>query len=129
MFAQGMVPPSACQAMSSTIVSCTQPVQAVNTVTFQTYSSLKTLYAAYMARVMALAGGQFHTNYGNCTEVLTSGERSWNHNVATPSSTRSTCSRRGGSPTTRRQAGCSVRSTTISFTSCGRRTTVVCSAN
>jgi hypothetical protein len=84
MFAQGMVPPSACKAMSSTMVSCTQPVQAVNTVTFRTYPSLKSLYAAYMSRVMALSGGQFHTNYGNCTEVLTSGERSWNHNVSHP---------------------------------------------
>jgi hypothetical protein len=33
---------------------------------------------------MALAGGRFRTNYGNCTEVLTSGERSWNHNVSHP---------------------------------------------
>jgi hypothetical protein len=56
----------------------------VNTVTFRTYPSLKELYSAYMGRVMALSGGQFHTNYGNCTEVLTSGERSWNHNVAHP---------------------------------------------
>ena len=52
--------------------------------TFQTYPSLKALYAGYMARVMALSGGRFHTNYGNCTEVLTSGERSWNHNVTHP---------------------------------------------
>jgi hypothetical protein len=84
MFAQGMMPPSACRAMSSTMVSCTQPVQAVNTVTFRTYPSVKTLYAAYMSRVMALSGGRFRTNYGNCTEVLTSGERSWNHNVQHP---------------------------------------------
>jgi hypothetical protein len=85
MFAQGMMPPSACQAMSSTMVSCTQPVQAVNTVTFRTYASLQSLYSAYMSRVMALSGGKFHTNYGNCTEVMTSGERSWNHNVSHPS--------------------------------------------
>lgn len=84
MFAQGMMPPSACRAMSPTMVSCTQPVQAVNTVTFRTYASLKALYSGYMSRVMALSAGKFHTNYGNCTEVLTSGERSWNHNVSHP---------------------------------------------
>jgi hypothetical protein len=84
MFAQGMVPPSACKATSASMVACTQPVQAVNTVTFRAYPSLKALYSAYMGRAMALSGGQFHTNYGDCTEVLTSGERSWNHNVAHP---------------------------------------------
>jgi hypothetical protein len=84
MFAQGMMPPSACKAMSATLVTCTQPVQAVNAVSFRTYASPKALYAAYMSRVMALSGGKFRTNYGNCTEVLTSGERSWNHNVEHP---------------------------------------------
>ncbi len=84
MNAQGMLPPSACKSTSSTMVTCTQPVQAVNTVTFRTYPSLKALYAAYMDRAMALSGGKFHTNYGNCTEVLTTGERSWNHNVQHP---------------------------------------------
>lgn len=84
MFAQGMMPPSSCRAMSASMVTCTQPVQAVNTVTFQTFPSQKALYSGYMARVMALSGGQFHTNYGNCTEVLTSGERSWNHNIEHP---------------------------------------------
>jgi hypothetical protein len=84
MFAQGMMPPSSCKAMNSTMITCTQPVQAVNAATFRTYPSLKALYAAYMGRVMALSGGKFRTNYGNCTEVLTSGERSWNHNVSHP---------------------------------------------
>ena len=52
---------------------------------FRTYSSLKALYAAYEARVSAIAQGPFRSNFGNCTENSTNGEVGWNHDFRHPS--------------------------------------------
>jgi hypothetical protein len=84
-YAKGMLPPSTCQAMSATMVMCKQPHYAVDEVTFNTYSSLKSLYAAYEARVAALSGAPFHANTGNCTETDVNGEIGWNHDFKHPS--------------------------------------------
>ncbi len=84
-YAKGMLPPSTCQAMSATMVMCKQPHYAVDEVTFNTYSSLKALYAAYESRVAALSGAPFRANTGNCTETDVNGEIGWNHDFKHPS--------------------------------------------
>jgi hypothetical protein len=71
--------------MSATMVVCKQPHYAVDEVTFNTYPSLKALYAAYEARVAALSGAPFKANAGNCTETDVNGEIGWNHDFKHPS--------------------------------------------
>ena len=82
--AKGMLPLSACKLTNSTTVTCTQPTPAVDVVIFRTYSSSQALYAAYEARVSAIAREPFKSNYGNCTETRTNGEVGWNHNFQHP---------------------------------------------
>jgi hypothetical protein len=82
--AKGMLPPSSCKLTNSITVTCTQPTAAVDIVIFRTYSSAKALYAAYEARVSALAQGPFRSNFGNCTENMTNGEVAWNHDFQHP---------------------------------------------
>jgi hypothetical protein len=84
-YAKGLLPLSTCQAMSTTMVVCKQPHYAVDEVSFNTYSSLKTLYAAYEARVAGLSGAPFKANSGNCTENDVNGEIGWNHDFKHPS--------------------------------------------
>ena len=84
-YAKGLLPLSTCQAMSATMVVCKQPHYAVDEVTFNTYPSLTSLYAAYEARVAALSGAPFKANSGNCTEVDVNGEIGWNHDFRHPS--------------------------------------------
>jgi hypothetical protein len=83
--AKGMLPPSSCKLTNSTTVTCMQPTPAVDIVVFRTYPSLKALYAAYEARVSAIAQGPFRSNFGNCTENTTNGEVGWNHDFRHPS--------------------------------------------
>jgi hypothetical protein len=84
MTARGLLPPSTCMVMDSSMVTCTQPTRAVQSVTFRTYPSLSALYAAYMARAGALAQSQFRANFGDCSEGMTNGEVSWNHDFKHP---------------------------------------------
>ena len=84
-YAKGLLPLSTCQAMSATMVVCKQPHYAVDEVSFNTYTSLKTLYATYEARVAALSGAPFKANSGNCTESDVNGEIGWNHDFKHPS--------------------------------------------
>ncbi|MBV8944763.1 MAG: serine/threonine protein kinase [Solirubrobacterales bacterium] len=83
--AKGMLPPSSCKLMQASMVTCTNPIPAVDAVSFQTFPSMKALYAAYVKRVSELAQGPFRANFSNCTEVDTNGEVSWNHNYKHPS--------------------------------------------
>jgi hypothetical protein len=83
-FARGYLPPSSCQAMSASMVICKQPHYAVDEVTFNTYPSLKTLYAAYESRAVAVSHAPFHANVGNCTETDVNGETGWNHDFKHP---------------------------------------------
>jgi hypothetical protein len=85
-YAKGLLPLSTCQAMSATMVMCKQPHYAVDEVTFNTYPSLKALYATYEARVAALSHAAFKANVGNCTEGDVNGEIGWNHDFKHPSS-------------------------------------------
>jgi hypothetical protein len=84
-YAKGLLPLSSCQAMSATMVMCKQPHYAVDEVTFNTYPSLKALYATYEARVSALSQAPFKANTGNCTETDVNGEIGWNHDFKHPS--------------------------------------------
>jgi hypothetical protein len=84
-YAKGLLPPSSCQGMSATMVVCKQPHYAVDEVTFNTYPSLKSLYAAYEARAGQLAQAPFRANVGNCTEGDVNGEIAWNHDFKHPS--------------------------------------------
>jgi hypothetical protein len=79
MTAKGLLPPSSCKPMSTTMVSCTQPHYAINAVVFQTFPSMRALYAAYEARVKALSGGTFQANFNDCSRTSTNGEIAWNH--------------------------------------------------
>jgi hypothetical protein len=83
-YAKGYLPLSSCQAMSATMVTCKQPHYAIDEVTFNTYPSLKALYAAYEARVTALSGAPFRANVNNCTETAVNGEVAWNHDFKHP---------------------------------------------
>jgi hypothetical protein len=84
MTAKGLVPPSSCKAQSQTLVSCTQPAFAIENATFRTFPSLPALYHAYGRTVRQVSGGHLRTNYGECTQRITSGEVSWNHNYQHP---------------------------------------------
>ena len=77
--ATGKLPPSSCKQDSSTHVTCTAPAAGISAVVFQTYPSLKALYAAYTARVTALNSNQFKQNFNDCGSEATFGEVGWNH--------------------------------------------------
>ena len=77
--ATGKLPPSSCKQDSPTHVTCTGPAAGVSGVVFQTYPSLKALYAAYTARVTALNSNQFKQNFNDCGSQGTYGEVGWNH--------------------------------------------------
>ena len=77
--AGGMLPPSACQQNTATHVTCTAPATGITAAVFQTYPSLKAMYAAYTARVSSLNSGQFKQNFGDCGSQATFGEVGWNH--------------------------------------------------
>ena len=77
--ATGKLPPSSCKQDSSTHVTCTAPASGISAVVFQTYPSLKALYAAYTARVTALNSNQFKQNFNDCGSQATFGEVGWNH--------------------------------------------------
>ena len=77
--ATGKLPPSSCKQDSPTHVTCTGPAPGVSGVVFQTYPSLKALYAAYTAKVTALNSNQFRQNFSDCGSQGTYGEVGWNH--------------------------------------------------
>ncbi len=60
-------------------VTCTAPVAGVSGVVFQTYPSLKALYAAYTAKVSSLNSSQFKQDFSDCGAQATYGEVGWNH--------------------------------------------------
>jgi hypothetical protein len=78
--AKGLIPPKSCKAEGASMVTCSHPYFGADTVTFQTYGSLKALYDAYLAAIKKLAPGAFRANYGDCTDRVTEGEVTWNHN-------------------------------------------------
>ena len=77
--AGGMLPPSACKQNTPTHVTCTAPATGITAAVFQTYPSLKALYAAYTAKVSSLNSGQFKQNFSDCGSQATFGEVGWNH--------------------------------------------------
>jgi hypothetical protein len=77
--ATGKLPASTCKQDTRTHVTCTGPVPGVSGVVFQTYPSLKALYAAYTAKVTALNSDQFRQNFNDCGSQGTYGEVGWNH--------------------------------------------------
>jgi serine/threonine protein kinase len=77
--ATGKLPASSCKQDSPTHVTCTGPAAGVSGVVFQTYPSLKALYAAYTAKVTALNSNQFKQNFSDCGAQGTYGEVGWNH--------------------------------------------------
>lgn len=77
--AKGKLPPRSCHAAGMSMVTCTNPAFAVESVTFRTYPSLKALYSAYTAELATLGDKPLRTNYGNCSDAQTSGEVAWNH--------------------------------------------------
>jgi hypothetical protein len=82
-----LLPIKTCHPQSATVVTCTQPYFAVQTVTFRTYASLAALYNAYVAEVRKLGntqGSSINVNFGNCSKAVNSGEVSWNHNFVHP---------------------------------------------
>jgi hypothetical protein len=84
MTGKGLLPPSTCKVMSATLVSCSDPTPAIDTVTFRTFTNMTSLYAAYESTVSSLAAGPFRANFGNCTETSTNGEVGWNHDFKHP---------------------------------------------
>jgi hypothetical protein len=77
--ATGKLPPSSCKQDSPTHVTCTGPAAGVSGVVFQTYPSLKAMYAAYTAKVTSLNSNQFRQNFSDCGAQGTYGEVGWNH--------------------------------------------------
>jgi hypothetical protein len=85
--ATALLPMNTCHPHGTTMVTCTQPYFAVQTVTFRTYPSLHTLYNAYVADVRNLGntkGSSIQVNFDNCSKAVTNGEVSWNHNFDHP---------------------------------------------
>jgi Protein kinase domain len=79
LHAKGLLPPSACKQDNQTYVTCTKPALSISGAVFQTYPSVKALYAAYMAKVSSLNTGQFKQNFSDCGSQATYGEVGWNH--------------------------------------------------
>jgi serine/threonine protein kinase len=77
--ATGQLPPSSCKQDNPTHVTCTAPAAGISGVVFQTYPSLKALYAAYTAKVRAVNSNQFRQNFNDCGSEATFGEVGWNH--------------------------------------------------
>jgi len=77
--ATGKLPPSSCKQDGSAHVTCTAPAAGISGVVFQTYPSLKALYAAYTAKVTSLNTNQFRPNFNDCGSQATFGEVGWNH--------------------------------------------------
>ena len=77
--ATGKLPPSSCKQDGSAHVTCTAPAAGISGVVFQTYPSLKALYAAYTAKVTSLNTNQFRQNFNDCGSQATFGEVGWNH--------------------------------------------------
>ena len=77
--ATGKLPASSCKQDTATHVTCTAPAAGISGVVFQTYPSLKALYAAYTAKVTALNSNQFKQNFSDCGSQATFGEVGWNH--------------------------------------------------
>jgi serine/threonine-protein kinase len=77
--AKGQLPPSTCKQENPAKVTCAGPALGVNSVVFQTYPSLKALYAAYTAKVTSVNSGQFKQNFSDCGAEATYGEVGWNH--------------------------------------------------
>jgi serine/threonine protein kinase len=77
--AKGQLPPSTCTQDNATKVTCTSPAAGISAVVFQTYPSLKALYAAYTAKVAAVNSGKFRQNFNDCGSQATYGEVGWNH--------------------------------------------------
>jgi len=75
----GFLKPSSCHNQSTTMVTCVNPTLAISTATFRTYPSLTALYAAYQAEVQSVSHAPFKPNVGNCGDIDTDGEISWNH--------------------------------------------------
>ena len=82
--AAGKLPPSTCKQQGSTMVTCTAPVIGITGAVFQTYPSLKALYAAYTAKVESLNSGHFQQNFNDCQTQTTYGEVGWNHQFQHP---------------------------------------------
>ena len=77
--ATGKLPPATCKQDTQTHATCAGPVPGVSGVVFQTYPSLKALYAAYTAKVTSLNSSQFRQNFNDCGAQGTYGEVGWNH--------------------------------------------------
>ncbi len=77
--ATGKLAPSTCKQDNPAKVTCTAPAAGVSGVVFQTYASLKAMYAAYTAKVSSLNSGQFRQNFNDCGSQGTYGEVGWNH--------------------------------------------------
>jgi len=75
----GKLPPSSCKQDTPAHVTCTAPAAGISGVVFQTYPSLKALYAAYTAKVTSLNSNQFKQNFSDCGAQGTYGEVGWNH--------------------------------------------------
>jgi hypothetical protein len=83
----GALPPSTCTAQSASLVTCSHPHFAVDTVSFRTYPSQDALYTAYVAAVRSFGnrmGDSIRTNFGDCSQRLSYGEVGWNHNMYHP---------------------------------------------
>ena len=84
----GLLPTSKCRAQSTTLVTCSQPYFAIQTVSFQTYPSQDALYRAYIAAVRSLGirhgKNSIRTDFGDCSRTLSYGEVSWNHDFRHP---------------------------------------------
>jgi hypothetical protein len=77
--ATGQLPPSTCKQDNPAKVTCTAPAAGISGVVFQTYPSLKAMYAAYTAKVSSVNSGQFRQNFSDCGSQGTYGEVGWNH--------------------------------------------------
>ena len=75
---QDLLELSKCRNVSPTRVTCDEPGFGAGAADFSTFSSLGTLYDAYVARIKTLNGGVM-PNGGNCNKISSEGEISWNH--------------------------------------------------
>jgi len=83
----GSLPPSTCATHSASVVTCSHPHFAVDTVSFRAFASQDALYTAYVAEVRSLGnrmGDSIRTNFGDCSQRLSYGEVGWNHNMYHP---------------------------------------------
>jgi hypothetical protein len=79
--ARGLLPPSSCRTVSTTMVACMAPAPGITGAVFTSYASPRALDAAYAQKVRSLGSARLRAGAGNCvlSSPAVASEAGWNH--------------------------------------------------